>query len=636
VTASYDVRDGIAVVTMDNPPVNSLGLGNRRFIAGSVSRAQDDPAVRAIVLTGQGRAFCGGADIREFNTPEATAAPDLVDVIRLVEGCSKPVVAAIHGVVMGGGLELAMGCHYRVVQGGTQVALPEVRIGILPGATGTQRLPRLIGLEAALNMIVTGNTVMSEVLAAIPSQKLFDRIEPDGVVSAAIDLAHAKADVRPLPRSRDLKVEHRHAEAYLQFARNTVTANSRNYPAPLRCLDCVAQSVRLDFDAAVDYERAAVTELVWTPESAALRHAFFAERAASKIPDVPEGTSRRALQSVGVIGAGTMGDDISTNFLDAGVPVKILEMKQEALDRGIATIKKTYEAQVNKGKLKQDKYEQRMALLSTTLNYDDLKNADLIIEAVSEELGVKEKVFKELDRVAKAGAILASSTSTPNVDKIAAFTKRPQDVVGMHFFRPANVMKLLEVVRGKETAKDVLATVMATARKIQKTAVVSGVCDGFIGNRMIEQYSRQAGFLLDEGATPQQVDKAIEKFGFAMGPFRSGYVADMDHRKELGITPRNIYDEEIVQRLVYALVNEGAHILDDGIASKSGDIDMVCLTGCGFPLWRGGPMHYASQVGLYNVAESMKRFARNPHGDASFWQPAPLIRKLVAEGKAFT
>jgi len=391
-----------------------------------------------------------------------------------------------------------------------------------------------------------------------------------------------------------------------------------------------------------------------------------------------------------------MGGGISMNFLNAGIPVTILEMKQDAIDRGVATIRKNYEAQVKKGKLKQDKYDQRMALLKTTLDYNDLKDVDLVIEAVFEELGVKEKVFKELDRVIKPGAILASNTSTLDVDKIAAFTKRPQDVVGTHFFSPANVMKLLEVVRGRQTAKDVLATVMGLAKKIKKTAVVSGVCDGFIGNRMIEQYSRQAGFLLDEGATPQQVDKAIEKFGFAMGPFRMGdlagndigwairkrratEIADMkysrtadklcelgrfgqktgagwydyqpgkrdaipsdlvnkmieDHRKELGITPRKISDEEIVQRLVYSLVNEGAHILEDGIASKAGDIDMVYLTGYGFPIWRGGPMHYASQVGLYNVAETMKRFAKNPHDDAKFWQPAPLIQKLVAEGKQF-
>ncbi|MEE9871916.1 MAG: 3-hydroxyacyl-CoA dehydrogenase NAD-binding domain-containing protein, partial [Delftia lacustris] len=371
--------------------------------------------------------------------------------------------------------------------------------------------------------------------------------------------------------------------------------------------------------------------------------------------------------------------------------------KQEALDHGVATIRKNYEAQVKKGKLTQEKYDQRMALLSTTLSYDALKNADLIIEAVFEELGVKETVFKQLDEVAKPGAILASNTSTLDVDKIAAFTKRPQDVVGMHFFSPANVMKLLEVVRGKHTAKDVLATVMKLAKKIKKTAVVSGVCDGFIGNRMIEQYSRQAGFLLDEGATPAQVDKAIEKFGFAMGPFRMGDLAGNDigwairkrraveradmkysrtadklcelgrfgqktgagwydyqagkrdaipselvnqmiesHRKELGITPRKISDEEIVQRLVFALVNEGAHILEDGIAGKSGDIDMVYLTGYGFPIWRGGPMHYAGEVGLFNVVQAMNRFARNPNDDADFWQPAPLLAKLAAEGKQFS
>ncbi|RYF77332.1 MAG: 3-hydroxyacyl-CoA dehydrogenase, partial [Comamonadaceae bacterium] len=616
VSGSFDVQDGIAIVTMDTPPVNSLGIDNRRFIADAIQRAEDDPAVRAIVLTGHGRAFCGGADIREFNRPEATMAPDLIDVINRVEGCSKPVVAAVHSIVMGGGLELAMGCHYRVVQRGTMVSLPEVRIGILPGASGTQRLPRLIGLEAALNMIVTGNTVMSEVLAAMPGQKLFDQIVDSEVVQAAVAFARTKADVRPLPRVRDLKVTHPAPEAYLQFARNGVAAMSKNYPAPLRCLDCVVQSTRMSFDDALAYERAAVTELVWTKESAALRNAFFAERAASKIPDVPEDTPKREIKSVGVIGAGTMGGGIAMNFLNAGVPVTILETKQEALDRGIATIRKNYEAQVKKGKLKPAKYDERMALLSTTLSYGDLKDADLIIEAVFEELGVKETVFKQLDEVAKPGAILASNTSTLDVDKIAAFTKRPQDVVGMHFFSPANVMKLLEVVRGKDTAKDVLATVMAIAKKIKKTAVVSGVCDGFIGNRMIEQYSRQAGFLLDEGATPQQVDKAVEKFGFAMGPFRMGDLAgndigwairkrratersDMkysktadklcelgrfgqktgagwydyqagkrdaipsdlvnkmieDHRKELGITPRKISDEEIVQRLVYALVN---------------------------------------------------------------------------------
>jgi 3-hydroxyacyl-CoA dehydrogenase len=412
---------------------------------------------------------------------------------------------------------------------------------------------------------------------------------------------------------------------------------------------------------------------------------------------VPEDTPKRAINSIAVIGAGTMGGGISMNFLNAGIPVKMLEMKQEALDRGVATIRKNYEAQVKKGKLKQDKYDQRMALLTTTLSYDDLKDADMVIEAVFEEMGVKEAVFKELDRVMKPGAILASNTSTLNVDTIASFTKRPADVLGTHFFSPANVMKLLEVVRGKATAKDVLATVMAVGKKIKKTSVVSGVCDGFIGNRMIEQYSRQAGFLLEEGCTPAQVDKAVEKFGFAMGPFRMGDLAGndigwairkrrtierpgmkysktadllcelgrygqktgagwydyqagkrdaipsdlvnkmvADHRMAQGITARKIGDDEIVQRLVFALVNEAAHILEEGIASKASDIDMVYLTGYGFPIYRGGPMHYADQFGLFNVVQAMNRFAKNPMDDGAFWQPAPLLAKLVAEGKSFT
>ncbi|MDR6537748.1 3-hydroxyacyl-CoA dehydrogenase NAD-binding domain-containing protein [Variovorax soli] len=698
-TAEYKVLGDVAVITMANPPVNGLGLSTRTGITDGLSRALEDAAVKAIVITGAGKAFSGGADIKEFGTPKALQDPNLLSVILALEASTKPIVAAIHSVCMGGGLELALGCHYRVAAPGTSVALPEVKLGLLPGAGGTQRLPRVLGVETALNMIVSGEAVKSEMLAALPNQKLFDKLtaSPESLFDEAIEFARSVAGKDgELPLVRKLPCKHPQGDAYFQFARNMVGGMSKNYPAPLKCVDAVQAATQMKFDEGMAEERRLFTALMFTPESLALRHLFMAERAASRIPDVPEDTPQRTIKSVGVIGAGTMGGGISMNFLNAGIPVKILEMKQEALDRGIATIRKNYEAQVKKGKLKADKYEQRMALLSTTLDYNDLKDADLIIEAVFEELGVKEKVFKELDRVAKPGAILASNTSTLDVDKIAAFTQRPQDVVGMHFFSPANVMKLLEVVRGKETAKDVLATVMGVAKKIKKTAVVSGVCDGFIGNRMIEQYSRQAGFLLDEGATPQQVDKAIEKFGFAMGPFRMGDLAgndigwairkrravehpDMkysrtadklcelgrfgqktgagwydyqagkrdaipselvnkmieDHRKELGITPRKISDEEIVQRLVYALVNEGAHILEDGIASKSGDIDMVYLTGYGFPIWRGGPMHYANQVGLYNVAEAMKRFARNPHDDASFWQPAPLIRKLVAEGKQF-
>lgn len=696
-SASYEVRDGIAVITLNNPPVNGLGLATRQGIAAGVEQAQADANVKAIVITGAGKAFSGGADITEFGSPKAVAEPNLLSLIALVEGSTKPVVAAIHSVCMGGGLELALGCHYRVAAPGTNVALPEVKLGLVPGAGGTQRLPRAIGVEPALNMIVSGEPVKSELLAQIPGQTLFQKIVEGDLIAGAVAYAKEIADARPLPRVRDAKARHANPDAYFQFARNTVKAMAKNFPAPAKCVDCVEQAVKAKFEAGMVYEREVFMALMLTPESKALRHAFFAERAASKIPDVPADTPVREIKKVAVIGAGTMGGGISMNFLNAGIPVTILEMKQEALDRGIGVIRKNYEAQVKKGKLKADKYEQRMGLLSTTLDYADLKDADLIIEAVFEELGVKEKVFKALDEVAKPGAILASNTSTLDVDKIAAFTKRAQDVVGMHFFSPANVMKLLEVVRGAKTAKDVLATVMAIAKKIKKTAVVSGVCDGFIGNRMIEQYSRQAGFLIEEGATPAQVDKAIEKFGFAMGPFRMGDLAGNDigwairkrryqekpnmrysktadllcemgrygqktgagwydyqpgkrdaipsdvvvkmiedHRKELGITPRKIDDEEIVHRLVYALVNEACHILEEGIASKASDIDMVYLTGYGFPLWRGGPMCYAETQGLFNVVQAMKRFARNPADDAKFWQPAPLLARLVAEGKNFS
>ncbi len=700
--ASYEVRDGVAVITLDNPPVNGLGHDTRRGVADGVARAVADAAVAAIVVTGAGKAFSGGADIREFGSPKALAEPNLLSLIRLLERCDKPVVAALNGVCMGGGLELALGCHFRVAAAGVSVALPEVKIGLVPGAGGTQRLPRAIGVEPALNMIVSGEAVKAELLAGIPGQRLFDEVASGDVVAAACQLARAKAAEHaqsgaPLPRVRDLKARITDPDAYFQFARNMVKGMAKHFPAPAKCVDAVEAAVKKPFDAGMALERELFVGLMMTPECKALRHAFFGERAASKIPDVPEDTPQRPIKKVAVIGAGTMGGGISMNFLNAGIPVTILETKQEALDRGVAVMRKNYEARVKKGKLKQDKYEATMALLSTTLDYADIQDADLVIEAVFEEMGVKETVFKTLDEVMKPGAILASNTSTLDVDKIAGFTKRPQDVVGMHFFSPANVMKLLEVVRGEKTAKDVLATVMAIAKKIRKTAVVSGVCDGFIGNRMIEQYSRQAGFLLEEGCTPAQVDQAIEKFGFAMGPFRMGdlagndigwairkrrYVekpglrysktADLlcemgrfgqkvgkgwydyvpgqrnaipsaevvkmieDHRRQLGITPRAIADEEIVHRLVYSLVNEGAKILEEGIASKASDIDMVYLTGYGFPLHRGGPMCYADQQGLFNVVQDMLRFAKNPHDDAAFWQPAPLLARLVEQGKTFT
>ena len=701
-SASYEVHGQVAVITMNNPPVNGLGLATRQGIVAGLQKAQADANVKAIVLTGAGKAFSGGADIKEFGSPKAIAEPNLLTVIRTVELSTKPVVAAVHSVAMGGGLELALGAHYRIAAPGTSVALPEVKLGLLPGAGGTMRLPRVLGVEVALNMIVSGEPVKSEQLAGLPGQKLFDKMAasaeslPAEALALAQEMAAKHADGSALPLVRNLPCKHPKGAAYFQFARNMVGGMSKNYPAPLKCVDVVEMATTLPFDQGMLKEREAFMALMQTPESNALRHLFVAERAASKIPDVPEDTPKRKIDSVGVIGAGTMGGGIAMNFLNAGIPVTILETKQEALDRGLATIRKNYEAQVKKGKLKQDKYEQRMALLKLTLSYDDLSQADLIIEAVFEEMGVKEAVFKQLDAVAKAGAILASNTSTLDVNKIANFTQRPQDVVGMHFFSPANVMKLLEVVRGEKTAKDVLATVMVLAKKIKKTAVVSGVCDGFIGNRMIEQYSRQAGFILEEGALPQQVDKAIEKFGFAMGPFRMGDLAGNDigwairkrraveranmkysktadllcemgrygqktgagwydyvpgkrdaipsavvnqmiekHRADQGIQARKISDEEIVQRLVFSMVNEACHILEEGIASRASDIDMVYLTGYGFPIYRGGPMHYAQSVGLYNVVAAMQRFAQNPMDDQAFWTPAPLLQKLVAEGRGF-
>ncbi|HAX18863.1 MAG TPA: 3-hydroxyacyl-CoA dehydrogenase [Hydrogenophaga sp.] len=701
-TAEYQVHGDVAVITLNNPPVNGLGLSTRQAIVEGLEKAENDAAVKAVVLTGAGKAFSGGADIREFGSPKAIQEPNLLSVIIRVENTTKPVIAAVHSVAMGGGLELALGAHYRIAAPGCNVALPEVKLGLIPGAGGTQRLPRVLGVEVALNMIVSGEPVKSEMLAQVPGQKLFDKLSasPESLAEEALafarEMAAKHADGSAFPLVRNLPCKHPNGEAYFQFARNMVKGMAKNFPAPAKCVDAVEAATQKKFNDGMAFEREIFINLMWTPECRSLRHLFVAERAASKIPDVPEDTAKRNIESVAVIGAGTMGGGIAMNFLNAGIPVKMLEMKQEALDRGIATIRKNYEAQVKKGKLKQDKYEQRMSLLSTTLSYDDLGAADLVIEAVFEEIGVKEAVFKELDRVMKPGAILASNTSTLDVNRIANFTKRPQDVVGMHFFSPANVMKLLEVVRGEATAKDVLATVMAVAKKIKKTAVVSGVCDGFIGNRMIEQYGRQGGFLLDEGCTPAQVDKAIEKFGFAMGPFRMGDLAgndigwairkrryqekpDMkysktadllcekgrfgqktgagwydyvpgkrdaipnaevvkmieDHRAAAGITPRKISDDEIVQRLVFSLVNEAAHILEEGIANKASDIDVVYIFGYGFPVYRGGPLNYANEVGLFNVVQAMKRFAKNPLDDAKFWEPAPLLAKLAAEGKTF-
>jgi len=690
----YELQGQVAVITMNNPPVNGLGFDLRRDIVEGLTRAEADANVKAVVLIGSARAFSGGADIREFGSPRASAEPNLNTVIRMLESAEKPVVAAISGACMGGGLELALGCHYRVAVKGAQIALPEVKLGLMPGAGGTQRLPRLIGAEAALNMIVSGNSVPSEQLK---DSALFDAMFEQDLLPGAIAFAdRVVSERRPLKRARDLKVSLANADGFFQFARNTVRAAAKNFPAPLKCVDAVAAAVTMPYEEGARFERELFLQLVQTPQSRALRHVFFGERAAAKIPDVLEDTPLRKIERIAVVGAGTMGGGITMNFLNAGIPVTLLEMKQEALDRGLATIRRNYESSARKGRLTAQQLEERMALLEPTLSYDDLKDADMVIEAVFEDIAVKEAVFRQLDEVMKPGAILASNTSTLDLNKIADFTTRPRDVVGTHFFSPANVMKLLEVVRGGRTAKDVLATVMSLAKKIKKTAVVSGVCDGFIGNRMVEQYIRQALFLLEEGATPSQVDRAVESWGMAMGPFRMSDLAGndigwairkrryrerpnfkyskiadrlceqgrfgqktglgwyryeagrrdalpdpaveqmiADYRKEIGAQRRAIDDDEIVHRLIFALVNEGSAILQEGISSRASDIDMVYLTGYGFPLHRGGPMLYADEVGLYNVVDRMKRFAADPHGDPGFWMPAPLLAKLASEGKKF-
>ena len=690
-TAEYQVHGDVAVITLNNPPVNGLGHATRKGVVDGVQKALNDTAVRAIVITGAGKAFSGGADIREFNTPLMVAEPILHTVIDVVENSAKPVVAALHSIAMGGGLELALGCNYRVASPGAQIALPEVKLGLLPGAGGTQRLPRLVGLETGLNMVVSGNPVLSEKLAGT---RLFDQIIEGDLLEGAIAFARKIASVRPLPKVRDIAIDYPGHEAFLQFSRNTVKAVAGPLPAPLKCVDAVGAAVTQPFADGLKFERKLFLELVQGPESKALRHAFFAERAAAKIPGVGKDTPVREIRSAAVVGAGTMGGGIAMNFANAGIPVTILETGQEALDKGLATIRRNYEASVAKRKLAPEKAEQRLGLIRGTLDIREIAAADIVVEAVFEDMAVKEDVFRKLDQAMKAGAILATNTSTLDVNRIAGFTARPQDVIGTHFFSPANVMKLLEIVRGERTGADVLATVMALAKKMKKTGVVSGVCDGFIGNRMIEQYIRQAGFLLEEGCTPQQVDRAMEQFGFAMGPFRMGDLTGNDvgwyirkrryvekpeitysktadllcemgrfgqktgagwydyhpgdrkpipsdavrkmiaqHAAEIGVAPREVGDREIVERLVYALVNEGARILEEGIAQRASDIDMVYLTGYGFPLHRGGPMFYADTVGLYNVLRAVENFAQGRHGEA--WQPAPLLVRLAGEGKTF-
>ncbi len=688
----YQLQHRIALLTLDNPPVNGLGLATRQQLLDGLQRAIADAQVLGVVICGGPRAFSGGADIREFNTPQAMQEPTLPTLIAALECSPKPVVAAIQGMALGGGLELALGAHYRVASGDAQIGLPEVKLGILPGAGGTQRLPRAVGLQTALDMIVTGAPQRAQSLA---TTRLFDQVVEGDPIATALALARQSADSgTPLPRVRDWQVEHDDAVVFFQNARASVQAAAGPFPAPMRCVDAIEAAVLKPFDQGLEIERQAFFQLVQSPESRALRHAFFGERAASKVADIGADVKPRAIRSVGVIGAGTMGGGICMNFLNAGIPVTILETRADALERGLATIRGNYQASAKKGRISSKQVEQRMGLLSPTLDYATLADADLIIEAVFEDYAVKESVFRALDNVAKPGAILATNTSTLDVDRIAAFTARPKDVLGMHFFSPANVMKLLEVVRGAKTAKDVLATALAVGKLIGKTVVVAGVCDGFIGNRMIEQYSRQAGFLLDEGALPQQIDRAMEQFGFAMGPFRMGDLAGNDigwairkrryvdkpgmtysktadlicelgrfgqktgagwydykpgdrnahpaalveqlivgHSQSIGLARRDIGDQEIVERMVYALVNEGARLLQEGIAAKASDIDIVYLSGYGFPAHRGGPMFYADCIGLDKVLQAMRRYAQGYQGQA--WEPAPLLQSLTSSGGAF-
>ena len=690
-------RGRISVIAFQAPPVNSLGYALRVEMLAALQRAAADPDVEGIVLVGSNGTFSAGADIREFGTPEMIRGPSLWTLNSLLDDLHKPVVAAIEGMALGGGLELAMSCHHRVALATARIGLPEVKLGLLPGAGGTQRLPRLIGVEGALNVILSGEPLPVALFAKSP---LFDKVVETDLVDAAVAVAEASAAAlrggKPLPRARDRKVKEPDLQALCQFARNTAKTAFKEYPAPLSIIDAVEYGATRSIDAGFAEEGRLFKQLMDGPVSASLRHVFFAERAAGRVTGLPEGVKPRSVASVAVIGAGTMGTGIAINFLNAGIAVRLLEVGQDALDKGVARVRQTYEGQVKKGKLDAAKLEARMALLKPTLTYADLGDVDLVIEAVFEDMGVKEKVFRQLDAVAKPGAILATNTSTLDVDQIAGFTSRASDVIGLHFFSPANVMKLLEVVRGAKTAPDVLATAMALAKKIRKSAVVSGVCDGFIGNRMINQYSAQAMQLVNEGASVEKIDAAIEKFGFAMGPFRMGDLAGNDigfhirkrqyaegklkskavvadricelgrfgqktgagwydykpgdrtaypspvvaaaieeARAASGVTPRRISDAEIVDRLVYALVNEGARILDEKIAQRASDIDLVYLTGYGFPVWRGGPMQYADSQTLYEVARRMEGFAALPGADTEFWTPAPLLARLAAASGSF-
>ena len=686
--AAYAVRDGVAVITMNNPPVNGLGNALRAAILQGLQRAAGDAQVKAAVLIGAGKAFSGGADIREFG--KTREKPDLPEVNDFQDGMQKPLVAAITGFALGGGLELALACHYRIAAAKSQLGLPEVKLGILPGSGGTQRLPRIVPVSKAVQMMTTGNPISAEEALQLG---LVDEIVQGADLAAAAVLYANKlvAERKPLKRIRDMTAK---VDVDFKKVRDEVAKASRGYPAPLEIVACAEAAVTKPFDEGRKFERERFAHLVMTNESKALRHAFFAERQTAKIPDVPDETPTRTVKQAAVIGAGTMGGGIAMSFLNVGIPVTITDTTQDALDRGLKKIRENYAATVSKGRLKQEEMDKRMALLSPATDLNAARDADIIVEAVFERMDVKQDLFKKLDAIAKPGAILATNTSTLDVNQIADATKRPQDVIGTHFFSPANVMRLLEVVRGAKTGKDVLATTMKLGKTLKKVPVVSGVCDGFIGNRMLEKYVQQSLFMLDEGASPQQIDGALQKWGLAMGPFtmydmagndigfeirkrrakeRPDFVygkfadriaekgwfgqktgrgwykyepgnrkpipdAEVDqmlaaYRKEMGYKTRTISDDEIVERCIYALANEGAHILEEGIALRASDIDMVYLTGYGFPPYRGGPMFHADSVGLDRVLRSIEKFQQGYQG--AQWKPAPLLVKLAKEGRRF-
>ncbi len=680
-------RDAVAIVTVDSPPVNALSAAVRKGIADGVKSAQADDSVKAIVIACAGRTFIAGADITEFGKPPQS--PSLHEVIEVIENSTKPVVAAIHGTALGGGLELALGCHFRVATKDAKLGLPEVKLGLLPGAGGTQRLPRAVGPELAVKMIVGGDPI-----SATEAQKnglIEEVIDGTPAVGGEAFARKVLAEKRPLRKLRDDDSKLAAAKADKSIFTNAAAAankRTRGLEAPLAAAEAVSHSLDQPFDQALKSERELFLKLMNGDQSKAQRYAFFSEREAAKVSGVPDGTKGRDVKQVAVIGAGTMGGGIAMSFANAGIPVTIIEMADEPLKRGLGIMQKNYEATAARGGIPADAPAKRMGLIKGAVGLENVKDADLIIEAVFETMDIKKEVFTKLDQFAKPGAVLASNTSYLDINKIAAVTKRPQDVLGMHFFSPANVMKLCEIVRGEKTAPDALVTAVNIAKRIAKVPVVVGVCDGFVGNRMLAARSKQSEKFLFEGALPQQVDAVVTKFGMPMGPFAMGDLAGLDigwrSRKDrgikseiadalceagrfgqktgkgyykyeagsrsplpdpdveklidetlakLGLKRREISDDEILERMVYPMINEGARILEEKIAARPSDIDVVWLYGYGWPIYRGGPMFYADQVGLKKVADRLSFYAKQTN-DPSL-EPAPLLKRLADEGKTF-